>query len=174
MAQANNEMLEDALKQDTTGRAKTVGWRRSTGPSSDETLGEGSPASANGVGGFFSFKRASGTATGTNTPVLGSRGSSPPAPRGVATHHVASASMPSLVADPAIKQVEELTSALEKERDAAKKAREEKAAVEAELENLSQALFEEVRVNYLDTFSRHSPQRCAGKQNGRDGTYQGC
>jgi len=42
------------------------------------------------------------------------------------------------------KEIEELTAELEREKAGRKKVKEEKAALEAELESLSQALFEEV------------------------------
>ena len=58
-------------------------------------------------------------------------------------HHLASSSMPVLPTI-ATREIEELTSQLEKERAARKTIAEEKAAIEAELESLSQALFEEV------------------------------
>lgn len=46
------------------------------------------------------------------------------------------------------KELEELAAELEKERAAKKAIIDEKAALEDELESLSQALFEEVCINY--------------------------
>lgn len=60
-----------------------------------------------------------------------------------AAHHLTSPSMPALPTIPT-REIEELTSQLEKERAARKTVSDEKAALEAELESLSQALFEEV------------------------------
>jgi ribosomal protein L9 len=54
------------------------------------------------------------------------------------------------------KEVEELNEQLLKERAAKKKVEEEKAALEAELEALSQALFEEVGFNLFTSVSHHS------------------
>jgi len=52
----------------------------------------------------------------------------------------------------ASKEIEELVSELEKERIARKNIAEEKAALESELESLSQALFEEVAICRNDFF----------------------
>jgi hypothetical protein len=60
-------------------------------------------------------------------------------------HHLNSPSLPSLPPLAHAKEVEELNEQLRKERAAKKKVEDEKAALEAELESLSQALFEEVR-----------------------------
>ncbi|KAJ3492577.1 hypothetical protein NLJ89_g11204 [Agrocybe chaxingu] len=60
----------------------------------------------------------------------------------VQAHHLTSPSMPSL-SSVRTKELEDLTAELEKEKAARKKIAEEKAALEAELESLSQALFEE-------------------------------
>ncbi|KAK7031088.1 hypothetical protein VNI00_013692 [Paramarasmius palmivorus] len=57
-------------------------------------------------------------------------------------HHLASASMTSLHISKE-KEIEELTAELDKERQAKKDVMKEKEALEAELESLSQALFEE-------------------------------
>ncbi len=63
------------------------------------------------------------------------------------------------------KELEELAASLEKERAAHKTIIGEKAALEAELESLSQALFEEV--NYLLDLSYSSLMiMTAGKQDG--------
>ena len=60
--------------------------------------------------------------------------------------HLTSASLPSLVpARDKDKELEDLTDLLDRERKAHKDATAAKAALEAELESLSQALFEEVR-----------------------------
>lgn len=52
----------------------------------------------------------------------------------------------------ATREIEELTSQLEKERAARKTIAEEKAAIEAELESLSQALFEEASRTFFLVF----------------------
>ena len=166
---ANNEMLEDALKRDSSGQSsKDVGWRRTstnireeesrstrvsldrpadyTSLSNTEISPPNSaatppPSSENR---FFKFKFSSvgssstttATTTRYGTPVQGHH------------HHLNSPSMPSL-SSLRSKEVEELTTELEKERAARKAIVEEKAALESELESLSQALFEEVMDKFL-------------------------
>ena len=75
--------------------------------------------------------------------------------------HLTSASLPSLVPPPdKEKEIEELQRQLEMERKAHKDATDAKTALEAEIESLSQALFEEVRKSPLLTSSvlmTHSP-----------------
>ncbi|TDL24292.1 hypothetical protein BD410DRAFT_786401 [Rickenella mellea] len=94
--------------------------------------------SPNPDGIFRRFRFGSGTsATGTS-----SRGHSPPARASLDHAHLTSASLPSLVSGPS-KREEELLAQLEAERTSHKKAMDEKKELEAELESLSQALFEE-------------------------------
>lgn len=117
---------------------------------------------------------ASNTSSRASTPSNGQHGygQSPPLNgngNGHAAHHLTSSSMPSLpqpntqeMADLAAeraelekelrKQREEMRKReeeLERERQARKAVVEEKAALEAEIESLSQALFEEVRLGFL-------------------------
>jgi hypothetical protein len=160
---ANNEMLEDALKQNVSGQSKDVGWnrtnRRSSGESKDsrtniersqsvdspsqlEPAGSPSSASANPHtpqdNRFFKF-RFSTSAVTLSRPITPSaqHSNSPNA------SHLTSPSLPSLSSVKS-KEVEVLTAELEREKAGRKKIKEEKAALEAELESLSQALFEEV------------------------------
>lgn len=153
MAQANNEMLEDALKRDTA-RAKNVGWGRQ--PTTASVLDDGArsrssldverpetppqPASISPPQGqearFFRFK------FGSTTPSSLSGFSTP---NGIHSSHLSSASLPSL---PPSKdeEIEKLTLELTKQKKVCQTALEEKKRVEDELESLSQALFEEVCV----------------------------
>lgn len=164
---SNNEMLEEALKRDSSGHSRDVGWRRWSAREGDTRASEERLHSASGSGEFTpTFD------SGTNSPVItastpqeSSRffkfrftGSSPnPASRPstphdtrspgiphVAPHHLNSPSLP-LLPSHSNKELEEMTAELEKERAARKAAAAEKEALEAELESLSQALFEEVR-----------------------------
>ena len=89
---------------------------------------------------FFKFRFTSVSSSSTPS-------ARPSTPNGTAIptglyHHLNSPSLPSLPAH--AKEVEELNEQLQKERVAKKKVEQEKAALEAELEALSQALFEEV------------------------------
>lgn len=153
---SNNEMLEEALKRDSSGHSKDVGWRRSGAREgelrrSEERSGEDTPSIESGTNSpisttqesrFFKFRF-----TGSS-PNPGSRPSTPhdirsPAINGA--HHLNSPSLPTLPPPPN-KELEELTAELQKERAARKAVADEKEALEAEIESLSQALFEEVRL----------------------------
>ncbi|KAF8802700.1 hypothetical protein BYT27DRAFT_7226282 [Phlegmacium glaucopus] len=150
---ANNEMLEDALKRDS-GQSKDVGWRRTSARDGEPRSQRGSldrstsadyaplptelsptnsgtpPQSSDNR--FFKFRFSSASpSTRPGTPT-----------QGITAHHLNSPSMPSL-SSLRMKEVEELTAELEKERVARKTIADEKAALENELESLSQALFEE-------------------------------
>jgi hypothetical protein len=158
LALANNEMLEDALKRDTSGRGKDLGWRRgrSNGgleedaasshsldvdrSSIDVPRPSQSPApDQNTEGRFFKFR-------------FGGRSPPPSVPVPVNTSplngshplHLSSASLSSLVPT-RDKELDDLTSELERERKARQEIVDEKKKLEEELESLSQALFEEVR-----------------------------
>jgi hypothetical protein len=92
---------------------------------------------------FFKFRFTSSPNPNSSTR--------PATPNGTGTgtgsgiyHHLNSPSLPSLPPLAHAKEVEELNEQLRKERAAKKKVVDEKAALEAELESLSQALFEEV------------------------------
>ncbi|KAI9571179.1 hypothetical protein HD554DRAFT_2079203 [Boletus coccyginus] len=170
---SNNEMLEEALKRETPYSARDVGWRRSgsarehtTGRKSEERprsldygpLNEsGTPAVPSSTaavpvhgaqlsastdstpqattpmtsqeGRFFRFRFSSGS---TRAPAVSPHPS-----------HLTSPSLSSLVPNAREKEIEELQEQLEREREAHKVADAAKAALEAELESLSQALFEE-------------------------------
>lgn len=165
---ANNEMLEEALRREADGRTRDVGWRRTSGrtmppPGSDSSPGSATsspvvpatsaptsipapapapaplppapPSSQDSR--FFRFRFTGSISSRTAV----TRPTTPSAVMGA--HHLASSSMPVLPTI-ATREIEELTSQLEKERAARKTIAEEKAAIEAELESLSQALFEEV------------------------------
>ena len=155
MAQANNEILEDALKRDAV-RAKNVGWGRQSTTGSvldDDTRSAKSleverPVTPNQSvnisptihpplvqeGRFFKFR------FGNTTPTSSSGFATP---NGVHPSHLSSASLPSLSSSKD-EEIEKLTLELEKQKKECKTALEEKKKVEDELESLSQALFEEV------------------------------
>lgn len=150
LALANNEMLEDALKRDTSGRGKDVGWRRQQQTdddrsstksfdgdrlSIDSVVAPGTPGTPVNDNRFFKFRFGS---NGRITPQP-----SPTQPNGVHPSHLTSASLPSL-SPPRDKELEDLNSELERERKARKAIVDEKQKLEEELESLSQALFEEV------------------------------
>lgn len=154
MAQANNEMLEDALKRDNV-RARNVGWGRQTPTPSildddarsansleaerPATPGQPMSLSPNPLQGqegrFFKFR------FGNTTPM--SAMFTPP--NGVHPSHLSSASLPSLSSSKD-DEIEKLAIELEKRKKECETALEEKKKVEDELESLSQALFEEVCV----------------------------
>ncbi|KAG7442544.1 uncharacterized protein BT62DRAFT_1010131 [Guyanagaster necrorhizus] len=170
---ANNEMLEEALKQ---GHANDIGWRRSSSSDHRQKSQSIDIVPENGVAmkslssspslpslagtppppppppqqqdsrffykfRFTSSSSASRASSRPGTPNLG-HGPSSPNPT------LTSPSMPSLPVMASVnaskdKEMEELMASLEKERVAHKVVVREKAALEAELESLSQALFEE-------------------------------
>jgi hypothetical protein len=155
MAQANNEMLEDALKRDSA-RAKNVGWGRQSTTASildddarstksldaERPATPSQPASVSPTihppqgqeGRFFKFR------FGNTTP---SSSSGSPTLNGVHPSHLSSPSLPSLSSSKQ-DEIDRLTLELEKLGKECKTALEEKKKVEDELESLSQALFEEV------------------------------
>jgi len=168
---ANNEMLEDALKQTMSTQSKDVGWNRTNRPNSEESKGSrtnpersqsvdiqnssqvepmASPSSGTTNPGsqdnrFFMFR--------FNTPSVTL--SRPVTPSGQASNgpnssHLTSPSLPSLSSVKS-KELEVLTKELEKEKASRKKIKDEKAALEEELESLSQALFEEVKFILFST-----------------------
>lgn len=174
LALANNEMLEDALNRNVPGSSKDVGWQRWGAKEQKERELEGwnrrstessrsldvSPAQSPVVPGsttpaegrFFKFRFGPGSQSATGTTFASPK--LPASPRmnqvqsasvGGQFHssHLTSASLPSLLPDTQ-KEVETLTAELEKEKKAHAAASAAKEALEAELESLSQALFEEV------------------------------
>jgi len=184
MAQANNEMLEDALKRDSV-RARNVGWGRQ--PVTTSVLDDdgrsvrsldaerpGTPNQPTSVsptihppqgqeGRFFKFR------FGTTTPSPSSGFASP---NGVHPSHLSSASLPSLSSKD--DEIEKLTLELEKQRKECKTALEDKKKVEDELESLSQALFEEVCIQLGQAMScTDKGHGRAGEQNGGRGAYEG-
>lgn len=155
-------MLEDALKRSDSGQSKDVGWRRTNvreGETGNQRTSldrsnsteysalptEMSPPNSatpptSSDNRFFKFKFSSmspNTRPGTPTQTITS-------------HHLNSPSMPSL-SSLRSKELEELTAELEKERAARKALAKEKSDLEDELESLSQALFEEVRISVFDS-----------------------
>ena len=185
MAQANNEMLEDALKRDSV-RARNVGWGRQSATSSildddarstksldaerPETPSQPANVSPNinppqgQEGRFFKFR------FGTTTPIVSSGSATP---NGVHPSHLSLPSLPSLSSSKQ-DEIERLTLELEKERKERKIALEEKKKVEDELESLSQALFEEVCVRPGQCLSwANKEYDYAGEQNGGRRTYEG-
>ncbi|KAF8635059.1 hypothetical protein AX17_004039 [Amanita inopinata Kibby_2008] len=185
---SNNEMLEDALKRESNGHSRDVGWRRRSGRDIDQpcikpyeggagtpeersksldltsdntTTGDSNagssvtspvvpatppaPASASQDSRFFRFRftgASSGTPSRPSTRPTTPSGSKGPVASVGGAYHLTSPSMPSLPTHTA-KEVEDLMSELDKERAARKNIAQEKASLEAELESLSQALFEE-------------------------------
>ncbi|KAK0431422.1 hypothetical protein EV421DRAFT_1853873 [Armillaria borealis] len=158
---ANNEMLEEALKQ---GNANDIGWRRSSSSDHRQKSQSIDIVPENGVMKSVTSSPSLPSLTGPPPPPPppqqqdtrffhkfrftssnnGSRASSPSSPNPTFT----SPSMPSLPVMASVnaskdKELEELAASLEKERAAHKVIIGEKAALEAELESLSQALFEE-------------------------------
>lgn len=113
---------------------------------------------------FFRFRFGNGsnaTSSHPSSPRL-SAGQSPV----LNGSHLTSASLPSLVPPKDWdKELEDLKHQLEAERQAHKTACDAKTALEAELESLSQALFEEVSSTqrYTDVYQYSS---CAGEQDG--------
>lgn len=166
LALANNEMLEDALNRDVPGSSKDVGWRRwgakeqrereaedSRRQSMDSTrsMDVPSPSISSPVPSsdsrFFRFRFGSAASATTTSFPSSPRvsGNVSPVVNGHPAH-LTSASLPSLVPQRE-KELEELNAELERERKALKEATAAKEALEAELESLSQALFEEVSVH---------------------------
>lgn len=203
LVQANNDMLEEALKRSGSG-AQDVGWKRWSAKegirieeerpksaSLDESARSNASASAVSLPGgglpstlpapidasataptttvsspvtpnppappesrfFRGFRFASGSGSGSSTPTTRASRS----PTRSFTSPLNSPSLPSLVPDKATeaalekekekereKKLEDLRKELEKEKGERVKASEDKAALEDEIESLSQALFEEV------------------------------
>lgn len=182
LVQANNEMLEEALKRNNAA-ARDVGWRRGNTPqaniersqSVDYAFGADtphSPATPQSAGvpvdnRFFKFRFSTASATPTRPS------SRPGTPSNAgAVPNLTSPSMPSLTSTSHhAKELEELAAELEKERRAKKAIADEKAALEAELESLSQALFEEVRA-MLSLTSGNTTHSLLGEQDGSPGTYE--
>lgn len=161
-------MLEEALRRDNSGSSKEVGWRRRSGKDHDSTQerqsleewqqvsdvasasgggGESQPASAANSpqipsqgqenGRFFRFRFASNTSSRpTSRPTT-------PGPSTASPQTIQPATSPVLPQHVA-KELEDLTAELQKERTTRKAVEQEKTNLEAELESLSQALFEEV------------------------------
>lgn len=168
LALANNEMLEDALKRDG-GNSKDVGWRRwSAREQKERELAESRRQSMESVssvdviapspnpsspipsapsaveGRFFKFRFGNASTPGVSSPRM--PGNMSPNLNGhPLAAHLTSASLPSLVPPrDKDKELEDLATTLEQERKALKDAQTAKEQLEAELESLSQALFEEV------------------------------
>lgn len=155
-------MLEDALKRDVPGSSKDVGWRRWGAKEQRERELEDMkrrsvdsvhslespghspqpPSAAPTEGRFFKFRFGGSSAP---SPFPSSPRSSTPVMNGIQTSHLASASLPALVpARDKDKELEDMAAELERERKARKASDTAKESLEAELESLSQALFEEV------------------------------
>ncbi|KAF8345544.1 hypothetical protein F5887DRAFT_1158768 [Amanita rubescens] len=132
---ANNEMLEEALEEgNERPHSGFVSASSIPTPTSASAPAPPTPTPQSSQDSRFFRFRFTGS--------ISSR-SSLTRPTTPTAHHLTSPSMPVL---PTIqtREIEELTSQLEKERTARKTISDEKAALEAELESLSQALFEEV------------------------------
>ncbi|KIY48674.1 hypothetical protein FISHEDRAFT_73417 [Fistulina hepatica ATCC 64428] len=159
---SNNEMLEEALRRDST--ARDVGWRRGsanaesrrtssevgfTFSNADHSPATGAsptiastspPAPPSQESRFFKF-RFTGNSNGNSRPPTPKVFTFTAAPAQSTTHTPSSSVVAS--PSPANKELESLNELLEKEKDAHKIVLRQKAALEAELESLSQALFEE-------------------------------
>lgn len=168
---ANNEMLEEALRHGN-GNSKDVGWRRRSGRDSSMTPEQGYrhsvdfpvPSSASTTESIPDFPPTSSTRPASPAPSQSensrffkfrftSNNSTPP------INHLTSPSLPSLATHSHLKELEEATAELEKERIRCKKALEDKASLEAEIESLSQALFEEARTSFLCLLCVNSSSR---------------
>ena len=183
MAQANNEILEDALKRDAV-RARNVGWGRQSVTTSvldddarsTKSLDVERPVTPNQPvnvsptihppqgqeGRFFKFRFGNTTPSSTSGFAT---------PNGVHPSHLSSASLPSLSSSKD-EEIEKLTLELEKHKKECQTALEEKKGVEDELESLSQALFEEVCVQ-LGLGTPCVNEGHSGKQNGGSGAHEG-
>lgn len=184
MAQANNEMLEDALRRDSV-RARNVGWGRQVSVSvlDDDTRStksidaerpttpsqptNGSPTvhpPQNQEGRFFKFRFGSTTPSSSSGFAI---------PNGIHPSHLSSASLPSLSSSKD-EEIEKLTSDLANQKKLCQAALEEKKQVEDELESLSQALFEEVCIQPTrGLLCVDKEYGCIGEQHGRTGAYEG-
>lgn len=101
------------------------------------------PASATSDSRFFKFRFTSTSSSRPSSPGVAQSpnlGNGPPPLH----HHLTSPSMPTLPSAHMAKELEELNAKFEKECAARKTISREKEALEAEIESLSQALFEEV------------------------------
>ncbi|KAJ2924750.1 hypothetical protein H1R20_g12340, partial [Candolleomyces eurysporus] len=150
LVSANNEMLEEALKRNNAA-ARDLGWRRGSGhqiPHDPRTNLERSQSVDYVYPGDASNSPPASAGTPTETRFFkfrfssASAASSRPGTPSNAAAHLTSPSLPSLSSTHA-KELEDMAAELEKERAAKKAISEEKAALEEELESLSQALFEE-------------------------------
>ncbi|KAH6885638.1 hypothetical protein BKA70DRAFT_1337480 [Coprinopsis sp. MPI-PUGE-AT-0042] len=150
--QMNNEMLEDALKKNNAA-SRDLGWNRRSGApalpggglersqSVDYPESPASATSSTSENKFFKFRFSTPANQSTQSVPGGQAGSRPGTP---VLGNLTSPSMPSLTAArDRERELDELAKELEKERAAKKKALEDKAALEDEIESLSQALFEE-------------------------------
>ena len=169
---SNNEMLEEALKRDSAGNARDVGWRRASAREHERRNTEAeehstpvsTPTSASAVGSpvvapstpgpvqetsrFFKFRFNTGSSP--NPAASATRPGTPVLPNATDAkspnvHHLNSPSLPVLPLHLNGREKEkELVEELEKEKTKRKKAEKDKEDLEGELESLSQALFEEV------------------------------
>ncbi|KAI6040226.1 hypothetical protein EDC04DRAFT_2678036 [Pisolithus marmoratus] len=168
---SNNEMLEEALRRETPCSARDVGWRRWSArevQNLQKTV-EDRPKSLD----YGALNESGGPSVPSSATTLSVNGAHPPdgipAPPGVqprtpmtsqdsrffrfmlgsglksppVASHLTSPSLPSLVSDTREREFLDLQSKYEYERQAHQTMAAEKATLEAELESLSQALFEE-------------------------------
>ncbi|KAI6021512.1 hypothetical protein BKA83DRAFT_92629 [Pisolithus microcarpus] len=161
---SNNEMLEEALRRETPCSARDVGWRRWSAREVQNLQGtvEDRPKSLD-YGALNEPGRPSmpSSATYTSSDIPASSGLQPRTPltsqesrffrfmlgSGLKSppvaSHLTSPSLPSLISDTREREIQDLQSKYDCERQAHQTTAAEKAALEAELESLSQALFEE-------------------------------
>lgn len=153
--------LNDSGKPAVPSSAAVVLVNGAQLPSSTASTPQPTPPITSQESRFFKFRFSSGRShtrtyfaiahrctAGTRSPSLSPHPS-----------HLTSPSLSSLVPNVREKEIEDLQEQLERERRAHKAADAAKVALEAELESLSQALFEEVRASPLLDSVHLSPRR---------------
>jgi hypothetical protein len=97
---------------------------------------------------FFRFRLRGSSPDNSYPTSSGNSSPMPPDSSHLSTAHIASASMPSLALEDSMAAMREsqLQKLLDQERERHQETKKQKAALESEIEQLSQALFEEVRL----------------------------
>ena len=141
----------------TNAPAIVVNGSEPSRPSTPSPATSSATSQINQEGRFFRFRFNSGTVLCAHKLIphvhldTGSKSAVHPHPQ--YSSHLTSPSLPTLVASTREKELLELQEQLERERHARETAAAEKAALEAELESLSQALFEEVLFLLVTSYS---------------------
>ena len=167
-----NQTQQGALESPESDRDNSRADSPAPAPSPAPTSAQPQPDSR-----FFRFRF---TGSGRSTPTQPAAHSPPSTPRPLrsphpAVGHLTSASLPSLVAPAATlaSELEELRGQVLDEKRKSEKIALEKKELESELESLSQALFEEVRVVFFPLRpSLLTPPLTLGEQDGKGGTHQ--